>query len=136
MTKKSHGNRNLAIGGLILAGASYVAGVLTAPKSGKETRKDIKKAAIKAKMEAEKKLKKAHSELSDLVDEAKKSAEKATKGADAELKKAITQAEKVRQKSREILSAVHEGEAQNKDLENALQDVKQAAKHLKTFLTK
>ena len=136
MAKKSHNTGKLALGGLILASISYVAGILTAPKSGKQTRKDIKDAAVKARMEAEKKLKKAHSELNDLVDEAKSKGTKAKKDADTELKKAITQAEKVKQKSREILSAVHEGEAQNKDLDMALQDVKQAAKHLKTFLKK
>ena len=39
----------LAIGAVFGAVAGFVTGVLLAPKSGKETRKDIKGAALKAK---------------------------------------------------------------------------------------
>lgn len=134
MSKKTSNKRNLALGGLVLAGVSYVAGLLTAPKSGKETRKDIKNTAAKAKLEAEKKLKHAHSELNSTIDNATKKASTAKDGADKELKKALAQADIVRQKTREILSAVHEGEAQNKDLEKALNDVKNSIKHIKSFL--
>jgi gas vesicle protein len=42
------GNK-LAIGAIIGAAAGIVAGVLTAPKSGKETRDDIKRKASEAK---------------------------------------------------------------------------------------
>jgi gas vesicle protein len=38
-----------AIGALLGAAAGFVAGILTAPKSGKETREDIKDTAVKAK---------------------------------------------------------------------------------------
>lgn len=39
----------IALGALFGAVTGFVAGVLTAPKSGKETRTDIKDAAVKAK---------------------------------------------------------------------------------------
>ena len=132
MSKK----RNLAIGGVVLAGISYVAGVLTAPKSGKETRKDLKRAALKAKSEAEKKLKKAHSELNTTIDEVGKKAEVLKGKANDELKAALAVAKKVNQKTREILSAVHEGEAHDQDLEKAFKEVKKAVKHLKSFARK
>ena len=45
--------RKLAVGTLIGAGIGYLAGILTAPKSGRETRQDIKDATLKAKTEAE-----------------------------------------------------------------------------------
>ena len=51
-----------AAGAVVAGVAGYVAGILTAPKSGKETREDIKHAATKAKTEAEKKLKELHSD--------------------------------------------------------------------------
>lgn len=38
-----------AVGALVAAAAGFVAGILTAPKSGKETREDLKYAALKAK---------------------------------------------------------------------------------------
>ena len=49
----------------------YLAGILTAPKSGKETREDIKDTAVKTYSEAEKQLKKLHTELNDVLAEAK-----------------------------------------------------------------
>lgn len=43
-----------ALGTAVAAGIGYVAGILTAPKSGKETRQNIQDQAIKAKKESEK----------------------------------------------------------------------------------
>ena len=59
--------KKIAIGTIVAGAVGYVAGILTAPKSGKETRKDIGDAAVKAKNEAERKLKKMHSELTNPV---------------------------------------------------------------------
>jgi len=132
MTKK----RNLAIWGFVLAGVSFLAGILTAPKSGRETRKDLRRTALKAKTEAERKLKQAHSDLSVLIEKANNEVSRSKDKVSAELKSAVSQAEKVRQKSREILSAIHEGEAEDKDLHKAVGDVKKAIGHLKTYLGK
>ena len=136
MAKKDHTGRNLALGGLVLAAVSYVVGLLTAPKSGKETRGDIRKAALKAKTEAEKKLKQAHTDLNEAIESLEAKAKKSKDGADAEVKKVLKQADTVRQKTREILSAVHEGEAQDKDLDKALTDVKKALAHVKSYIKK
>ena len=62
--------KKVALGTALVAGAGYLAGILTAPKSGKETRKDIANTAVKAKIETEKKLKQAHSEIRDLITDA------------------------------------------------------------------
>lgn len=132
MTKKS----TAAIGTVLVAAAGYVAGLLTAPKSGRETRKDIRKAAQKAKTEAERKLKQAHSELNKLLDEAAAVASKSKDRAGDEFEKARAQAEKIRQKTRELLSAVHEGEAEDRDLQKAIDDIKKASSHLKKFVAK
>src|SRR5688572_25193817 len=120
MAKNKHTGRNIAIGGVVLAGASYLAGILTAPKSGKQTRKDLKVAARKAKIDAEHKLKKAHSELNDVVDNLSKEATKLKGKAADELKEALAKAKVVKQKARELLSAIHEGEAADKDLDEAV----------------
>lgn len=45
-------SRKFAIGALIGAAAGVVAGVLTAPKSGKETRADLKHKAVELKEKA------------------------------------------------------------------------------------
>lgn len=132
MSKK----RTLAIGTVLVAGAGYVAGLLTAPKTGRETRKDIRKAALKAKKEAERKLKEAHSELNNLLDETAAFAKKTKGSVGEEVEKARHAAEVVRQKTRELLSAVHEGEAEDSELQKAIDDVKKASDHLKKYLVK
>lgn len=128
--------RTLAIGTILVAGAGYIAGLLTAPKSGKETRKDIRKAALKAKSEAEHKLKQAHSELTHLLDQASALAKHSQGKLSEEFEKARNAAEAVRQRTRELLSAVHEGEAEDSELQKAIDDVKKASGHLKKYVEK
>ena len=65
MSKRS---RNFALGTAVAAAVGYLAGVLSAPKSGKETRKDIARTASKARIEGEKQLKNLHSELNILLE--------------------------------------------------------------------
>ena len=133
MNRKS---RNLAVGGALVAGLGFLAGILTAPKSGRETRKDINKAAHKAMTEAERKLKLAHSELNEQIDALNTKAQKGKEVASKELKAALAQAEDVKKKTREVLSALHEGEAADKDLDVAVKEARAAITHLKSFVTK
>lgn len=128
--------RNLAVGGMVLAGVSYLAGILTAPKSGRETRKDLSKAARQAKAEAERKLKLAHSELNELLVKAESEIQKGKTKLDDEFKTAIKQGKEVKVKARELISALHEGEAADHDLDVAVKEVRAAIKHLKTFAKK
>lgn len=60
-----------AIGALLSAAAGVVAGRLTAPKSGKETRAELKDKAIKVKAEATQKAEFAAKKASDMAEEAK-----------------------------------------------------------------
>ena len=128
--------RNIALGGAILAGASYLAGILTAPKSGRETRKDLNRAARQAKAEAERKLKLAHSELNTLLEKLEAEIKKGTTKVDQELKDTIKQGKEVKVKARELISALHEGEAEDHDLDVAVKEVRAAIKHLKSFAKK
>ncbi len=132
MTKK----RNFAIGTVLVAGAGYIVGLLTAPKSGKDTRKDIQQAAANVKNEAERKLKQAHSDLNKLLGDASNIVEKSKSKVSVEFTKAHSNAEKVGKKAKLLLSAVHEGEADDKDLQQAIDDVKKATTHLKKFVNK
>jgi gas vesicle protein len=128
--------KKFAIGAVVAAAAGYIAGILTAPKSGKETRADIKDAAEQGVAEAEKQLKKLHTELNTLIGEAKsKSAELKGKAQD-EINKATDVAQSVKEKARELLSAVHEGDADDKDLKKAIAEATKAVNHLKAFIKK
>ncbi len=128
--------RNLTIGTLAAAVAGYAAGVLTAPKSGKETRKDISKAASNAKTQAEKKLKQLHSELDELIKSSKNQSQKLGAKAKQELDKALHVATLAKQKAREMLSGFHNGEADDKDLQKAIDEATQAITHLKKYIAK
>ncbi len=128
--------KKIAIGTIIAGATGYVAGVLTAPKSGKETRKDIKDAGIKAKSEAEKKLKVLHSELAALVDDAKTKGKGLSKKTSAELAKAVKKAQAAKDKAKALLSSLHEGDTGDEDLQKAITEVSKATAHLKKYMGK
>ncbi len=136
MSKSGNTAKKFAIGAIIAAAAGYVAGILTAPKSGKETRQDIKDATVRGVAEAEKQLKKLHTELNSVIAEGKSKMESVRGKGQEELNKAVKSAQVMKEKARELLSAVHEGDADDKDLKKAIADAGKAVDHLKTFLKK
>ncbi len=128
--------KKFAIGTMVAGVAGYIAGLLTAPKSGVETRQDIKDVADMKVGEAERELKKLHTELLQLLDEGKSRSEAVKGRARSELDDALGSATIVKQKAREILSAVHEGDANDKDLQRAMNETSKAIKHLRNYLSK
>ena len=125
-----------AASALAIGVIGYVAGVLTAPKSGKETRKDIAIAANKAKAEAEKKLKIALKDLNTQLEKAKEAGLKLRGKAKTDLDNAVKQAIIAKDKVREILSTLHDGDADDPELKQALTDAKSAIKNLETYIKK
>lgn len=132
----SKDGRKVAVGALIAAGVGYAAGLLTAPKSGKDTRKDIQGAAAAAKAQAEKSLKGLHSELAELVETGKHKAKDVKDLARKDLEAAVTKGQHAKEKVREILSALHEGDADDKDLKKAVTEATKAVEHLKKYVGK
>lgn len=128
--------RNVAIFTGLAAAAGYVAGILTAPKSGKETRQDIADAAVRAKQQAEKQLKHLHSELSELIVEVKKKTQNASEAVKKEVDKALKQATVAKETARNLLSSIHEGDGQDEDLQAAVKEAKRAIAHLKEYVGK
>jgi len=128
--------KRFAIGALLAAAAGYIAGILTAPKSGKETREDIKNTAVRTYKAAEKELKELHTELNKLIGEAGKKADELKGAAKKNFDTAVEGAKAAKEKARELLSAVHEGDAEDNDLKQAIKEAKKAAEHLKSFLKK
>lgn len=128
--------KRIAEGALFGAVVGYVAGILTAPKSGKETRTNIKTATERSIVIAEKHLKAAHTQLVELLSESKQRVKDNGGKANKELNEAIASAQKVKQRVRELLSAIHEGDVEDKDLKAAVADADKAIKHLKTFFSK
>lgn len=128
--------KNFALGAVVAGAVGYVAGILTAPKSGKETRKDIKDGAIKAKLEAEKKLKELHSQLDKLLKQGKEASLKLSDQAKAEWAKLADSAVASKDKVRSALSSMHEGGTDDKDLQKAIKDASNAVDHLREYLAK
>lgn len=134
--KKDDTAKKIAIGGVIAAIVGFLAGILTAPKSGKQTRQDIKDTADKGKDEAEKELQKLHAELDKAIEQAKSNKTKLSQAAQEEFNELVDRAKDSKEKAREVLGAVREGNANDKDLDRAVKTANRSLKHLKKYLTK
>ncbi|QQS19674.1 YtxH domain-containing protein [Candidatus Saccharibacteria bacterium] len=128
--------KKIAIGAALSAVAGYVAGILTAPKSGKETREDIKDKASETYTAAEKELKKLHTELGDVIAEAGNKFSELRGKSKKSLDDAVTKGQKAKDKAREMLSSLHDGEAEDKDLKKAIAEATKAVENLRTYLKK
>lgn len=128
--------RRVAIGSGLAAVAGYLVGVLTAPKSGQQTRDDLRAAAERSRIEAEKELKQLHTELGKVIKDAKKGGGKLSARAQDELSDLIDKAKVAKEKTREVISAVHEGDAEDQDLKRAVRNADLALKNLRKYLKK
>lgn len=120
----------------VAAGLGYVAGILTAPKSGKETRKDIHDKALETKEELTKKLDKVSSDLGEVIATGKAKVKSLEATAKTEMEQAVNAAVVAKDKARDMLAAVKRGEAEDKDLKKAVKDVHSAIENLKKYLQK
>lgn len=111
MSKKRFG-----LGILIGAVAGVVTGLLTAPKSGKETREDIKKMAGEARSAAEKKLKQGYKELAELSDQAKVKAKELQGQAQANLNELSKKADELKDKAKAAITSVKSGDDEHDDV--------------------
>ena len=139
MSRRDQKNSNfklLAIGSAIAAAAGYFAGLLTAPKSGKETRGDIKKATNESIAQAEKDLKRLHTDLGKVIDEAKIKGDRMSAKTKNDLADLVDKAKDTKEKAREVISAIHEGDAEDVDLKKAVKEANVALDHLREFLKK
>ena len=128
--------RKFAVGTALAALAGYVAGVLTAPKSGRETRQDLMDTASRSKTQAEKELKRLHTELNALIEESKQKGSVLGEKAATELNALLEKAKDSKEKARSVLSAIHEGDSEDKDLAKAIQEANKASEHLRSYLQK
>lgn len=128
--------KNVVAAVIIGAAAGYVAGILTAPKSGKETRADIKNATDKYVADAQVKLQSLREDLSNLIDDATERAKLYSEKGKKEVAGLVDKAKSAQVKAKEVLGAVKNGEAQDKDLQKALQDANNAKDHLAEYLKK
>jgi gas vesicle protein len=132
--KKSNTMKKVAIGSALAGAVGYLAGILSAPKSGKQTREDIAHRAGEAKAGAEDELHQLNEELKDMIKNAKGKTVSLGSTARAEYNETLIKAKDAQNKAGEVLKAVKNGQAANPDLDKAVRQAKQAAKNLGKYL--
>lgn len=132
MFSRNNGKK-FALGALFAGVVGFIVGILTAPKSGKETREDLKDSTRIAITQAEKDLKAIHTDLQNLLTSASVAIKTTTKQAKKDLQKAIRRAKKSQAKVKTVLSSIHDGQSDDPELKAALDEAKAARTHLKKF---
>ena len=129
-------NKGLAAGAAIGAMIGVVTGILFAPKSGKETRQDIKDSAVKIATKLQEEAKKIQIELGELIDVAESKAMNAGKAVTAKTQELIENAKQTRETLVELAHAVKAGEADDEDLNDAIKKANESKEALKVYLKK
>ena len=126
--------KNVVLGLAVGLVTGYVAGVLTAPKSGKETRQDIKDATDRAVKLAQEKVQVLQGQISDLVDIAKSKAQTLGARGKKELDVLVENAKDAQYKAKAVLAAAKDGEADDPELRRAVESANDAKDALANFL--
>jgi gas vesicle protein len=133
LRRKEHTGRKVAIGSAIAGLAGYLAGVLTAPKSGQQTRKDIAQKAGDIKDDTEGQLDNLNDELKAMIKSTKVKTVAISSGARTEFNEAVVKAKDAQDKAAQVLKAAKAGEATDPDLNKAVKQARQAIKNLGKF---
>lgn len=126
----------VAILALVAFGAGVATGLLTAPKSGKETRDDLKKASGKLKEELDKRYGEVQGSLSETIDQAMSQVGNFRGSAQDKLEELIDQAKQAEYKVKDVYRAMRHGDADDKNLDKAIDQANKAKNHLFKFLNK
>jgi gas vesicle protein len=133
LRRKQNTGKKMAISAVVAGVAGYLGGILTAPKSGKETRKDIVENAEGFKEDAEDQLKKANDELKVLLKDAKTKSVALSAQAREEFNEAVLRAKDAQNKASTTLKAVKNGAADDPDLNKAVKQARLAVKNLSKY---
>jgi gas vesicle protein len=125
--------KKLAVGSAIAAGVGYLAGVLTAPKSGKETRTGIANKAGDIKDSLVFQLEDLEDQLKSKIKDAKNKTMTLSSSARAEFSEAVIRAKDAQNKATHVLKAVKSGESNDADLNRAIKQARQALKNLEKY---
>ena len=128
--------KKVAAGAAIAGAIGYVAGVLSAPKSGKQTRAELKVKGSKDFELTEDKLKILCTQLGELISAAKDEAGTLSGRNLKRFESALSRAELTRDKLNTFANALKSGSTEDKDLDKAIKEAEKAIAHAKTFLLK
>lgn len=125
------------IGIALIAGlaAGYALGVLTAPKSGKETRDDIREAGSKAYKAAEARLKGSYEDLSGVIAKAGHQTKKLSKKGHEELDGLLAAAHDAQGRVKQLITSVRRGDATEEQYEDVVIAAQVAKDELEDFIS-
>lgn len=132
--KDPHTGRKVAVGAALAGAVGYLTGILTAPKSGQETRADIADKADVLKDDAGRQLEIAQDELAVVIKQAQEKTMTLGAKAQEEFNEALIRAKAAQIKTKGVLKAVKAGESDDPELNKAVKQAKQAAKNLGRYL--
>jgi gas vesicle protein len=126
-------SRKKIVGGTVAAlAAGYVIGILTAPRSGKKSRKNIKRVASSSVADVERQLKDLYKQSQELIDKFSKDNPKLT----TKLEQVKERASVSQGKIKNLLSAIHGNDSVDEDLSKAVTEAREAYLHLKDYVSK
>jgi gas vesicle protein len=128
-------NSKYVKGGIIGVIVGAISGLLFAPKSGKETREDIKEVANKAAREAEKKLKELHADMTEKTAMLGEKAKEVKGMASEELNELAKRAEIAKIKLGELITAVRDGQLDEVDYKNTTDKTSKLSQEIKKKLS-
>ena len=129
-------NKGMAAGIALGAVMGVITGILFAPKSGKETRQDIKDTAVKVAINLEEEAKKVQIELTELIEVTEAKAKEAGKAVSDKTHELIDQAKHTRDSLVVLVQSVQDGHADDKDLDEAIKKANDAKDALVVYLKK
>lgn len=132
--RKKNTGKKLAAGTILGGIVGYLAGLLTAPQSGAETREDIADQATDLKDDASLELSIAYDKLSDVIKQAQTKTVTLSAQAREEFNESLIRAKDAQTKTKVILKALKAGGSDDPELNKAVKQAKQAAKNLGKFI--
>lgn len=128
--------RNVGIAAVVGLAAGYALGILTAPKSGKETREDIKDASTKAYKAAEARLKDVYEDLGDVIEKAGKQAKQLNEKGRAQLDSLVSAAHDAQARVKKLVGSARNGEGTPEEFEDAVKAAREAKSELQDYIDK
>lgn len=125
--------RNLYIVTLVVGAIAYFLGLLTAPKSGKELRREIESTGHKNLIALEKQLKAQFSDLSLQLHELESKLDDSSIIVTKDINKSIAQINNLLNRSKLLLSALHDGSVDDDELIKVINEIKSLKSSVKKY---
>lgn len=125
--------RNLYFVTLFIGSVGYILGLLTASKSGKDFRREIETTGRKNLINLEKQLKAQYSDLNNQLQVLENNLDASSKVVAEKINKYIVDVKKMQKKSKILLSALHDGTAEDDELIQVIDEINNLKSSIKKY---